>query len=106
MYRKFLKSIEKIKAFHDLDRVENPGAVPAEIDIPVIDSIRRHCFEDRRRYSDGFANLVFEHLVEKAIIVKSPYGGHMFPYVGDLPSEEEVRDRVQKVMNRIYGVNS
>ena len=28
MYRKFLKSIEKIKAFHDLDRVENPGADP------------------------------------------------------------------------------
>lgn len=100
VYRKFLKSIEVIKQRHDQDRVEHPSAMPTEIDIPVRESVRRHCQEDRRRFSEPFAKEVFEHLVDKGLIVPSPYGGHMFPYSGNLPSREEVEDRVNEILAR------
>lgn len=91
-FKKLIKSIEHLKSQDDLDRKENPSRVPMEWDSSIKELIRISCREDHKRYTEDFANnFIEEMLVEKGLLVKSPYGGHMFPLPAGvtLPSKEE-----------------
>ena len=106
VYKKFLKAVEHFKKQDDVDRQESPRQVPLEWDSSIKDSIRRLCREDRRRYSDEFADELFDHLVELNLMIKSPYGGHMFPLPPNsepLPTREEF---VEDIKRRLDDLNA
>ncbi len=106
VYKKFLKSIEHFKKQDDLDRQESPRQIPLEWDSSIKNSIRGLCREDRRKYSDGFADELFEHVVELGLMIKSPYGGHMFPLPPNaepLPTREQF---VADIKQRLEDLNA
>jgi len=100
IYKEFLKSIEFLKKQDDEDRNEDPKRIPLEWDISIKEQIRKYCRKDHKRYTEEFAEDVMRHLVEKGILIKSPYGGYMFPLPTgtNLPSKTEFIEKVMRDM--------
>lgn len=106
VYKKFLKAIEHFKKQDDLDRQESPRLIPLEWDPSIKNSIRKLCQEDRRRYSEEFAEELLEHATGLGLLIKSPYGGHMFPLPPNsdpLPTREEF---VADIKQRLDDLNA
>lgn len=101
-FKKLMKSIEFLKAQDDLDRKESPKRIPIEWDSSIKERIRNACREDKKQYTEAFANnFIEEMLVEKGILIKSPYGGHMFPHNQTLPSKEEFIASIHKELSAL-----
>lgn len=103
-YNKVLQGLKHIRANWDEDRVENPRSVPYEID-NELDILIERCIREERVNCHGTSNrdiLIKQtkhYLIEKGLVVGSPYGGIMFPLPEDnapLPSKEEFIADVKK----------
>lgn len=102
VYSKVIQSLKKMKTDWDEDRKENPSTVPYEIDSQLTMSIENHMREGHvhcsRQERDRLVKETFEYLCSRNMIVKSPYGGHMFPIPKDmaLPTREELIEQTKK----------
>ena len=98
VYSQVLQKLRHIKTQWDEDRIENPKRVPYEIDSQLrhlIDACitegHVHCHGNKNR--EILIDQTVNYMVEKGILIGSPYGGVMFPLPVDappLPSEEEL----------------
>ena len=91
-YSKVIQGLRHIRKQWDEDRAEDPKRVPYEIDNQLRSLIERCMREGKMRRSEGMVQWTIDYLVEKGQIVRSPYGGLMFPLPPDaepLPSREE-----------------
>jgi hypothetical protein len=104
VYGKVMGSLKKMRTNWEQDRVENPNTVPYEIDISLRHSIETHMREGgvsvNRHVREQMIDEAFEYLVKQGTIVKSPYGGHMFPLPEGttLPTREEFIETVKKTL--------
>lgn len=104
VYNKVLASLKFIKKQWDEDREENPSSVPYDIDSSLRMAIERHMREGHVRYHgsshrEQLIDGTVDYLREKGLIVRSPYGGHMFPLPDDhdpLPSKDELVEDIKK----------
>lgn len=105
-YSKVIQGLKHIKKQWDEDRVENPSQVPYEIDSELRSLIAR-CAREENANVGGNRNMeilcdrTITYLVEKKIIVRSPYGGVMFPLPEDhapLPSRDELVQHIRDQM--------
>lgn len=103
-YSKVIQGLRHIKKQWDEDRAENPNTVPYEIDSSLRPLIARCAREERanvygNKDMEILCDQTIKYLVDKGILVGSPYGGVMFPLPKDhapLPSKEELAKDVKK----------
>lgn len=103
IYSNVIQGLKKMHKSWLEDRAENPHVVPYEIDSCLKMLIER-CMNEGRMVTHGRENrerivlATMSYLVEKGLIVKSPYGGHFFPLPDDtvLPSKEQLISNVKK----------
>lgn len=106
VYSKVIQGLRHIRKQWDEDRAEDPKRVPYEIDSQLRSMIERCIREGHMRRSAGLVDWTIDYLVEKGEIVRSPYGGHMFPLPPDaepLPSKEEFIRQVESKIKDIMG---
>jgi len=106
VYSKVLQGLNHIRKQWDEDRAEDPKRVPYEIDMQLRLLIERCMREGKVRRSEEFIRWTVDYLVEKGLIVRSPYGGHMFPLPPDaepLPSKEEFIKQLESKIDEIIG---
>lgn len=96
-YTKVLKMLEHYRKQHLEDRMENPSTIPPSWGSCIRDGIRTLCKEDRIRYSDELVESTVEYLIKKGHLVR--YAGDVtFPTEELLPTEFEIRRRVEKLL--------
>lgn len=104
-YKKILKSLEFYKKQHLEDRRDNPNAMPADWGGPLRKSIETHIRESGIRFSrdaiEAESKQILEDFAKKGLLV--PYfEGYTFPVEGQvLPTEQQIRDHVDKVMSSL-----
>lgn len=110
VYSKIVQSLRDLKKSWDQDRVENPNQVPYEIDMSLRAAIERHVREGRvncygRQDMAILVDQTIEYLAAKGLIVKSPYGGHMFqvPVGTVLPTKEQFIKQTEAKLDRFFG---
>jgi hypothetical protein len=89
----------------DADRIENPKAVPYEIDNQLKGLIERSVREEHmqihgRHHMEEIVGNTVEYLIGAKVIVRSPYGGVFFPLPDDaviLTKEELIRETKAKL---------
>lgn len=100
-YSKIIQGLRHIRKQWDEDRAEDPKRVPYEIDSQLRAMIERRLREGHVRCNESTVSWTIDYLAEKGEIVRSPYGGYMFPLPPDaepLPSKEEfLRDVESKL---------
>jgi len=100
-----------MKQAWDKDRIDHPETVPYEIDHSLKSNIERHVREGRVQYIGGrsgmevVVNETIEYLVTKGLIIKSPYGGHMFPLPTGivLPTKEQFIKQTEAKLDKFFG---
>jgi len=105
-YSKVIQGLKKIKADWDEDRAENPNIAPYEIDSQLRPLIARCAREEHANVHGNkdmeiLCDQTINYLVEKKILVGSPYGGVFFSLPeghAPLPSKEELIQQVRKAI--------
>lgn len=108
VYSKVLQSLRKMKIAWDQDRVDNPQLAPYEIDISLKMHIEAAMREGKMNMSIADREVVvietIDYLRSKGLIVKSPYGGHIFPLPDgvSIPTKEEMVKRAKEEVDRAF----
>jgi len=110
VHSKIMQSLRKMKEAWDQDRIDNPSQVPYEIDMSLKASIERHVREGRVQHNgrQGMEALIqetYDYLLKKGNIIKSPYGGHMFPLPEGvtLPTKEQFIKQTEAKLDKFFG---
>lgn len=106
-YSKVIQGLKHIKKQWDEDRAENPNIAPYEIDSQLRRLIARCAREERANVHGNkdmeiLCDKTIKYLVEKKILVGSPYGGVFFPLPeghAPLPSKEQLIADTKKKMD-------
>lgn len=106
VYSKVIQSLKKMEINWKQDRIDNPKMAPYEIDSSLVMSIENAMREghmgmnlqDKKRVVQE----TFEYLVNKGLIVKSPYGGHIFPLPEGtiIPTKNELIRQIEYSLRR------
>lgn len=109
VYSKVLQSLTKIRKNWDEDRKENPTQVPYEIDSELKMAIERQIREGKvncnKRDMEILTSKTIDYLASKGLIIKSPYGGHMFPLPAgvELPTKEAFIKQTKAHLDTFFG---
>ena len=106
-YSKVIQGLKHIKKQWDEDRAENPNIAPYEIDSQLRRLIARCAREEHANVHGNkdmeiLCDKTIKYLVEKKILVGSPYGGVFFPLPeghAPLPSKERLIADTKKKMD-------
>jgi len=103
VYSKVIQGLRHIKKQWDDDRLEDPKRVPYEVDNQLRSMIERCMQEGKMQRSTVAIQDTIDYLLEKKELMKSPYGGIMFPLPTDaepLPSKEEFIKQTKQIMDQ------
>lgn len=108
VYSKVVQSLKKMKVHWDQDRVDNPNMAPYEIDMSLKAHIETALREGKiglsRTEKEVVINETIDYLRDKGMIVRSPYGGHIFPLPPGavIPTKEEMIKRTQREIDQKF----
>lgn len=112
VYGKVLTSLKKMRTNWEQDRLDHPNTVPYEIDESLRYVIEKHLRDSGTRLDPHsryqMISEAFDYLVKQNLIVKSPYGGHMFPMPEGtkLPTRQEIIENTKRILELTSGLKN